>query len=177
MRITAGDMRGRIVPVADVAGLRPTPSKVRQAMFNILGTIDDFAVLDLFAGSGIIALEALSRGAATAISIELNHKTIHNLKQNSDLLKLGKRWLIQQTSVEKGLKALAGTTFDLIFADPPYAQGEAEKLPLLLDQYDIKLGQLIIEESARYAPVWSGGWFCKQSRRYGDTCLHFLIRR
>jgi len=177
MRITAGDMRGRIVPVADVPDLRPTPSKVRQAMFNILGAVDNFSVLDLFAGSGIMALEALSRGAATAVSIEHNAKAIRNLKQSCELLKLGQRWRIQQASVEQGLSMLTGHAFDLVFADPPYAQGHAEKLPLLLDQQHIDVGQLIIEESARHAPVWPKGWLCQQSRRYGDSCLHFLLRK
>jgi len=177
MRITAGDMRGRIVPVADLPSLRPTPSKVRQAMFNILGSVHDFAVLDLFSGSGILALEALSRGAASAISIEQQYKATKNLLQNRELLQLQERWSIQTTSIEKGLTALAGSRFDLILADPPYAQGESEKLPRLLDQHEIDVNHLIIEESARYTPVWPQGWRCQQSRRYGDTCLHFLLRK
>jgi len=177
MRITAGNMRGRMVPVADLPGLRPTSSKVRQALFNILGSVHDFTVLDLFAGSGILALEALSRGAATAISIEQQHKASKNLSQSRDLLQLHERWKIQTTTVEQGLGMLAGSSFDLILADPPYAQGEAEKVLLLLDQHDIDVNQLIIEESARYTPAWPQGWLCQQSRRYGDTCLHFLLRK
>jgi len=177
MRITAGSMRSRIVPVADVPGLRPTPSKVRQAMFNILGSVTDFNMLDLYAGSGIIALEALSRGAATAISIEHNRKAIQGLQQSCELLKLHERWHIRQSSVEKGISSLAGSSFDLIFADPPYAQGEAEKLPLLLDQKNIDVGQLVIEESSRCQPMWPPTWICQQSRAYGDTCLHFLLRK
>jgi len=177
MRITAGSMRSRIVPVADVPGLRPTPSKVRQAMFNMLGAVDGFSMLDLYAGSGIMALETLSRGAATAVSIEHNQHAIQGLRQSCALLKLKDRWQIQSNSVEKGITALAGSAFDLVFADPPYAQGEAEKLPKLLDQHRIDVGQLIIEESTRHQPVWPAGWLCQQSRRYGDTCLHFLLRK
>jgi len=177
MHITAGSMRGRIVPVADVPGLRPTPSKVRQALFNILGSVDNFHVLDLYAGSGIIALEALSRDANMATSIEHNHKAIKAQQHARELLKLNDCWHIQQTSVEKGLATLAGASFDLIFADPPYAQGESEKLPLLLDQHDIHVGQVVIEESSRQQVVWPQGWVCEQSRRYGDTCLYFLLRK
>jgi len=175
MRITAGNMRGRIVAVADVPGLRPTPSKVRQAMFNILGSVDGFDVLDLYSGSGIIALEALSRGAKAATSIDHNHKAIQSQKQSRELLQLTDCWSIQQSSIEQGLATLAGTPFDLIFADPPYALGEAERIPLLLDQYNIDCTQLVIEESSRYQPAWPQGWLCKQSRRYGDSCLHFLV--
>jgi len=177
VRITAGSMRSRIVPVADVPGLRPTPSKVRQALFNMLGSVDDFDVLDLFSGSGIIALEALSRGARCAVSIEHNRIAIKSLRQSSELFKLEDSWDIRQCSVEKGLKLLAGRSFDLVFADPPYAQGEAEKVPLLLDQYDIACGQLVIEESSRQRPIWPEGWVCSQSRPYGDSCLHFLLRK
>jgi len=177
MRITAGSMRSRIVPVANVPGLRPTPAKVRQAMFNMLGPIDGFDLLDLYSGSGIIALEALSRGAKSATSIEHNHIAIKSLKQSRQLLKLEDHWDIQQTSVEKALKFLAGLSFDLIFADPPYAQGEAEKVIQLLDQYDISCQQLVIEESSRYEPFWPQGWVCQDSRRYGDSSLHFLLRK
>ncbi len=177
MRITGGDMRGRIVPVADVQGLRPTPSKVRQALFNILGSVHDFTVLDLFAGSGIMALEALSRGAASAVSIECQPKAITSLRHSCELLRLDNRWEIQQSRVEHALEALADRSFDLVFADPPYAQGEAERLPLLLDQYRIAVDQLIIEESSRHIPAWPENWICQQSRRYGDSCLHFLLRK
>ena len=170
-------MRSRVVPVANVSGLRPTPSKVRQALFNILGPVDDFDLLDLFSGSGIMALEALSRGARSAHSIELNHLAVKSLKQIREHLKLEDSWHIKQMSVEKGIKLLSGSSFDLIFADPPYAQGEAETLLQWLDKHEISCGQLVIEESSRYQPSWPEGWICNQSRRYGDSCLHFLLRK
>jgi len=175
MRITAGNMRGRVIAVPNVPGLRPTPSKVRQALFNILGSVDGFRILDLYAGSGIMALETLSRGAASAISIEQNHHAIQTLQQCRDTLTLSNQWSIQSSSVEQGLARLAGKSFDLIFADPPYTRGFAEALPDLLTQHDIGCGQLVIEESSRIQPNWPDGWLCQQSRRYGDTCLHFLI--
>jgi len=168
-------MRGRVITVPNVPGLRPTPSKVRQALFNILGPVDGFQVLDLYAGSGMMALEALSRGAASAISIEQDHRAIKALQQIREALNITDRWTIQATGVEQGLNRLAGASFDLIFADPPYAQGYAEALPGLLTQHDIGCGQLVIEESSRIQPNWPDGWVCRQSRRYGDTCLHFLI--
>jgi len=177
MRITAGAMRGRVITVPNVPGLRPTPSKVRQALFNILGPVDGFRILDLFAGSGIMALEALSRGAASATSIEQDRRAVKALQQSRDTLNMSDQWLIQTGSVEQGLPRLAGKAFDLIFADPPYARGFTEVLPDLLTQSDIHCGQLVIEESARVKPEWPDGWICRQSRRYGDTCLHFLLRQ
>jgi len=177
MRITAGAMRGRVITVPNVPGLRPTPSKVRQALFNILGSVDGFRILDLFAGSGIMALEALSRGAASATSIEQDRRAVKALQQSRDTLNISDQWVIQTGSVEQGLARLAGKAFDLIFADPPYARGFTEVLPDLLMQYDIHCDQLVIEESARVKPEWPDGWVCRQSRRYGDTCLHFLLRQ
>jgi len=170
-------MRGRIINVANVPGLRPTPSKVRQALFNILGPVDGFKVLDLFSGSGIMALEALSRGAESALSIEQHHHAVRNLNQLRDTLDLADRWQIKSARVEQALTPLAGVSFDLIFADPPYAQGYAEQIPLLLTQHDINCGQLVIEESSHIEPEWPEGWICQQSRRYGDTCLHFLLSK
>jgi len=177
MRITAGTLRGRVIQVPSVPGLRPTPSKVRQALFNILGSVDGFQVLDLYAGSGIMALELLSRGAASAISVEQDHRAVKAMQQSRDILKLSGHWKILPTSVEKSLTSQMGAYFDLIFADPPYAQAYAEAVPTLLDQFGISCGQLVIEESARIEPAWPDNWFCQQSRRYGDTCLHFLLSK
>jgi len=102
MRITAGAMRGHVISVPNVPGLRPTPSKVRQALFNILGPVDGFRILDLFAGSGIMALEALSRGAASATSIEQDRRAVKALQQSRDTLNMSDQWLIQTSSVEQG---------------------------------------------------------------------------
>ncbi len=168
-------MRGRVITVANVPGLRPTPSKVRQALFNILGPVDGLDVLDLYAGSGIMALEALSRGAASALSIERDQRAVKALQQNCETLKMSDQWSIKPGSVEQWLSRLSGKSFDLIFADPPYACGYAEVLPGLLTTHDIHCDQLVIEESSRIQPNWPDGWLCRQSRRYGDTCLHFLI--
>lgn len=174
MRITGGDMRGRNIPVPDLPGLRPTPSKVREALFNILGDIDGFRVLDLFSGSGIMAIESLSRGASGVVSVEQQRRAVAHLQQLCRTLSLAEQWRILPVSVERALPGLAGQSFDLVFADPPYAKGFAEKLPEWLDQYGISCMQLVIEESAKVVPEWPAGWTCNQSRRYGDTILHFL---
>jgi len=98
------------------------------------------------------------------------------LQQNRDKLNLSEQtWRITAASVEQGLCALTGESFDLIYADPPYARGFAEALPDLLTQHDIRCEQLVVEESSRIQPSWPDGWVCCQSRRYGDTFLHFLI--
>lgn len=131
-------------------------------------------MLDLFSGSGIMALESLSRGAVTAVSIEQNRRATQSMDQLRASLNLAESWQIIPMSVEKGLSSLAEQSFDLIFADPPYEKGFAHKLPILLNTYDIHCSKLVIEESARVQVAWPEGWRCRQSRRYGDTILHFL---
>lgn len=167
-------MRGRKLQVVDIPGLRPTPSKVREALFNMLGSVEGFRMLDLFSGSGIMALEALSRGAATAVSIEKNRRAAHAMDQLKETLNLTESWQIIPMSVEQGLSCLAEQSFDLVFADPPYEKGFADRLPDLLNTHNIDCDTLVIEESARAQITWPGGWQCRQSRRYGDTCLYFL---
>ena len=174
MRVTAGELRGRVVRVPSVTGLRPTPSKVRQAMFNILGPVAGFHMLDLYAGSGIMALEALSRGAARVISIERHRGLIARLRQLCRQWRLEGRWQIIQERIPHGLAGIADARFDLIFADPPYASDEAASLPVWLDRHGIGCGRLVIETSLRSESCWPDTWHELQCRCYGDTCLHFL---
>lgn len=175
MRITAGIHRGRVLNVPDLPGLRPTPSKVREALFNILGEIEGFSILDLFAGSGIMAIEALSRGAVSALSIEQSGKACGAMKSCREQIGL-ENWLIRKSKLPAALEQCSGERFDLIFADPPYDRGIAEIIPVWLDSFDINCDQLVIEESAKATPHWPEGWTVHQSRRYGDTDLHFLER-
>ncbi len=176
MRITAGALRGRIVRVPDVAGVRPTPAKVRQALFNILGDIEGMRILELYAGSGIVALEALSRGASRVVSVERQRQCVARMRAICREWQLAARWRIIQAPVQRALTELADSRFDLVFADPPYGSGQAEALPAWLDRHAIDCRLLVIEESARTNLAWPSGWHETQSRRYGDTCLHFIAR-
>jgi len=174
MRITAGRFRGRNLPVLKSPEVRPTPSKVRQALFNILGSIEGANVLDLFSGSGLMALEALSRGAVAATSVEKSRYIISHLRNVRHDWEIQDEWQLLHGDVQKILPRLAERHFDLVFADPPYAQGISERIPCWLDEARISCAQLVIEESVRVDPLWPPGWTQAQSRRYGDTCLYFL---
>ncbi len=174
MRITAGSLRGRIVSIPDSPGVRPTPSKVRQALFNIIGSVDGCRVLELFSGSGLMALEALSRGAATVTSIERERRIVARFASIRRDLGLEDRWQILCGDVQSELGRLHDRHFDLVFADPPYDSGISQCLPAWLDTAGISCGRLIIEEAARAAPHWPKGWTERQARRYGGTCLYFL---
>ncbi len=173
MRITAGEFRSRTLSVPDIDGLRPTSSRVREAIFNMLGDIQGWKILDLFSGSGVMAIEALSRGAEQVISIEQDRNACHHLRLLAKKFHVENRWIIQQATLPKALKLIEGQSFDWIFADPPYHMGIAEQVPLWLQQEHIITSSLIIEESVRAKPKWPLGWQAS-SRRYGDTNLYFL---
>jgi len=165
-----------MLPVPGIAGVRPTPSKVRQALFNILGSLEGATVLDLFSGSGLMALEAISRGASTVISIESSRRVVRHLQGVREKWEIEDSWQLLHGDVRTMLARLSGQHFDLVFADPPYARGISTCIPIWLEESRISCTQLVIEESARVDPLWPSGWTEQQSRRYGDTCLYFLVR-
>lgn len=174
MRITAGCFRGRELKLPPAAGVRPTPAKVRQALFNIVGDVRGWHVLDLFAGSGLVALEAISRGAAHVTSIERSRRVCRHLEHIRKTWQLSERWQVHLGEVHAALSHFAGRHFDLVFADPPYGQGYAASTPAWLDDAGMSCRILIVEESVRVQPRWPEGWMAQPPRRYGDTCLHVL---
>ncbi len=164
-------MRGRTMSVPDIEGLRPTPSRVREALFNILGDIHGFAVLDLFAGSGVIGLEAKSRGAAKLISIESDRSACQAMQ------KIQQAWHIDDWQIQAGKLPQSlppAQHFDLIFADPPYAKGLAEQVPLWLAKAGISYQVLVVEETSRITPKWKNDFLPTRQRKYSETTLYFF---
>ena len=133
LRIIGGEWRSRQLPFVEVPGLRPTPDRVRETLFNWLqGDIVGARCLDLFAGSGAIAFEALSRRAAEVVMVEKHAKAAQQLRDNLQILEgqSESRAKIINTDAVKFLGQFPAP-FDLIFLDPPYRKGF---LPLVLDQ-------------------------------------------
>lgn len=123
-RIVAGTHRGRILEVPRGLGTRPTSDKVRQAVFNVLGQFfEGGEVLDLYAGSGALALEALSRGCARAVCVDSGKEAVEAIRKNVAALGLSERVDVRQGSVERALPALPRDRFALVFIDPPYETG------------------------------------------------------
>jgi 16S rRNA (guanine966-N2)-methyltransferase len=128
VRIIGGQWKRTPLPVADVPGLRPTPSRVRETLFNWLGqNLQGWRCMDAFAGTGALGFEAASRGASEVVLIEQHPELVNNLKR------LATRLQATQMRVERGdaLAALAqraGQQWDLVFLDPPFAQGENDPL-------------------------------------------------
>lgn len=179
MRLTGGLDRGRKLRAPRGAATRPTSAKVREAIFNILGPPHDAAVLDLFAGTGALGIEALSRGAARAVFVEKGHRACEALRRNLRELKLAERAAIVPLDVRAALPklALAGERFDWVFLDPPYAEGDttAEILGGLADGDVLSpAGVIVVEHDKRHRPPESaGGLFRTDHRSYGDTELTF----
>jgi len=131
MRVIAGDFKGRRVSTVDGVNTRPTTDKIKESMFNIMG---QFFVggraLDLFAGSGSLGIEALSRGMEQAVFIDVNYNATRIIKENISNLKLQDRTEVYRTDAFKALNVLAkkGLKFDLILLDPPYGKLEITEL-------------------------------------------------
>ncbi|HEY3449881.1 MAG TPA: 16S rRNA (guanine(966)-N(2))-methyltransferase RsmD [Myxococcales bacterium] len=182
MRIVAGTAKGRTLKGPKGPGLRPTADRVRESLFNILGQwLEGQVVLDLFAGTGALALEALSRGAARAVLVDSGREALKLCRENADELGLGDRVQILAAAVDERTLARARESgpFDLVFADPPYAaQTPAEVATLVAKSGVLKEGGvLVVEHDKRVdAPEAQEGLVRTDTRRFGDTSVSFYQR-
>ena len=170
IRVVSGEFGGRKLAVPDGLATRPTTDKVRQAVFNSLdsaGLIDGAAVVDLFAGSGALGIEALSRGAATCVFVERDRAALHALRANIGALGLEQRTTVVTSDVPAWVPALRG--IDLALIDPPYEFDGWEQLLTVLQ------APYVVAEAGR--PIEPPeGWEAGKSRRYGRTWVTQLER-
>lgn len=179
MRITGGKLKGKALAAGAASGVRPTGVKVRQALFNVLGGAADGAVfLDLYAGSGAVGAEALSRGAAKVVFVDSNRANIEALRALEILrdIRAGAEVRVIECDAAEALKNLAaeGERFDIVFADPPYGSGELDLiLPLLGAGDALREGALVVAEHffKKSPPEKAGALRLKKRYRYGDTVL------
>jgi 16S rRNA (guanine966-N2)-methyltransferase len=175
VRIIAGAWRGRRVHFPDMPGLRPTPDRVRETLFNWLQhSIADARVLDLFAGSGALGLEALSRGAREAVFVEQFPAAARSLQEQ--LVRFGgaAKGRILGMGAARFLRA-SGEPFDLVFLDPPFGTNAlAEYIPLLDNGDWLKVGGLVYLENERVAgvPVLPAHWELLKSKSAGEVGYH-----
>jgi 16S rRNA (guanine966-N2)-methyltransferase len=169
MRVIAGELGGRTLRTATGKQTRPTAARVREALFSMLGPIEGAAVLDLFAGSGALGIEALSRGAASATFVERDPRALQALRANVTQLGLADRAEIRTGDALAALRHAA--KYDLVFIDPPYAAAEqlggelSRELPAALAS-----GALVVSESDRRSPLELELPLLRE-RRYGDTII------
>lgn len=170
MRIIAGSARGRRLKAPDTMDTRPVTDRVREAVFSSIGSwVEDADVLDLYAGSGSFGLEALSRGANSAVFVEKGRKALEALRANVASVGLGGE--VVGGDVSRFLAACDGT-FHLVFMDPPWSvsASEMETLMLALDPLLSLQGEVVI--SRRHGdpiPVHPETWRVAAEKRYGDT--------
>lgn len=170
MRVIAGEHRGRRLVAPPGHDTRPTSDRVREALFSILGPLDGARVLDLFAGSGALGIEALSRGADSAVFVERAPAALKALRGNLETLGLDADVHPRDVGVFLRDARAAGDTYDLAFLDPPYRDaaglGPALELAPLLAP-----GGRAVSESGRRAPLDLPGLEVVDERRYGDTLI------
>jgi 16S rRNA (guanine966-N2)-methyltransferase len=166
LRIIAGTRKGHTIQAPPGRDTRPTSDRVRENIFNILGPIDDAVVLDLYAGSGAMGLEALSRGAAQAVFVERDPDAVRAIERNLDTLRL-RGTVLRQDAV--AVLAGASRKYDLVFVDPPYDMYPdlepqlARYLPPVLSDNAV----VVVETDQRVEP--SLALELRTSRRYGSA--------
>lgn len=177
MRIAGGEWRGRSLRVPQGDAVRPTQDRVREALFSMLQfELGGASFLDLFAGSGAVGLEALSRGAARAVFVELSPRHVACVKANIALVGAEARVSVVRADAYAWLASAAPLAFDVAYADPPYElgaeRGYARMLALLAERGVVKEGGLFIAEmKSHQAPDVSPLWELCRDRAYGHTRL------
>jgi 16S rRNA (guanine966-N2)-methyltransferase len=174
MRVVSGEARGRRLVTPAGRDTRPTTDRVRESMFNALESLDvvaGAAVLDLFAGSGALGIEALSRGAAGCTFVEHERAALAAVRTNLDATGLAARAEVVSGDAHRALATFAATGrhFDVALLDPPYATAAWERLLPAVP------ADLVVLESDREVAV-PEGWVVLRSRRYGGTVVTFARR-
>ncbi len=175
VRVTGGAHRGRGLAVPP--GARPTEGRVREALFSIWGDrLEGARVLDLFAGSGIVGLEALSRGALSALCVDESLRAVQMMERNAGLLQ-EKAAEIRRLTLPAGLARLVAEgagPFDLVYIDPPYNFNLYDELLAALAPLLTKHAEVVVEHSSRRdMPIQAGPLVRVDARRYGEGSLSF----
>lgn len=171
IRITGGSFRGRQIASPLTSKTRPTSSKIREALFNILQGVEGFRVLDLFAGSGGVGIEALSRGAESLDAVEKNARQARSLFDSCKALGISDKVRVSVMDVfefrEKALKE--GDRYDLIYADPPFTEAYPDLRPFC--ELLTPAGVAVFEIPSREIPDWTRE---VRIRPYGESSLVFF---
>ncbi len=171
IRITGGTLRGRLVASPLTSKTRPTGAKAREALFNILQDVSDFRVLDLFAGSGIVGMEFLSRGAKSVAAVEKNFPQARSLEASYRSLGISESLHLCVTDVSKFLEKARNSNerFDFIYADPPFTEAYPDLRPFL--ELLQPSGIAVFEVPSRSVPEWAK---LGRIRPYGESSLVFF---
>lgn len=173
--MTGGALGGRTLVAPPGRSVRPTTDRVREAVFARLGDVSGTRALDLYAGTGALGIEALSRGAVACVFIERARPALSALRRNLETLGLGDRARVVSREVGATVSDLgrAGERFDLVFVDPPYDTGEDERSlrAALAAGILVEGAVVVVERSRRHALPAIAGLVLRDERRYGDTVV------
>ncbi|MGE7823039.1 16S rRNA (guanine(966)-N(2))-methyltransferase RsmD [Paenibacillus sp. NPDC093718] len=177
MRVVSGSAKGRPLKSVPGTSTRPTTDKVKESIFSMIGPyFEGGALLDLFAGTGGLGIEALSRGMDRAVFIDVEPKSISTIKDNLKAARLEDRAEVYRNDAGRALKALEkrGYSFDLVFLDPPYRFKNGDEL--MLDMAERGLLQdsavVVLEyESSYNYPEKFGDFCCFRTAKYGETAI------
>lgn len=177
MRIIAGRAKGHklVAPKGDTT--RPALDRVKESVFAILFDITDESALDLFAGTGSMGLEAISRGAKSCVFVEQNRAALESLAKNIEHCKFKNESIVLKGTVESALKKdLAGQSFDLIFCDPPYLKDLVNpSLKLIAENLQLHENcRIVVEHHPKEPIVPPQGLTLTDARTYGQTLISFL---
>jgi 16S rRNA (guanine966-N2)-methyltransferase len=184
MRIIGGEARGRRLYIPRPSAVRPTSDRIKEACFNIIRLIDGKTFLDLFAGTGNMGLEALSRGALKAVFVENNPVLTDAISRNIAACDFTGRSEVLKSDFIEAIRSLAKRpdAFDILFADPPYEQGFVRRVlehpgtrALLMARSGLFVLQHSIREAINISE--SGPLVLTDQRQYGDTILSFVKNR
>lgn len=175
LRIIGGEWRRRVLRFPDSEGLRPTPDRVRETLFNWLGQdLTGLSCLDLFAGSGALGFEAASRGASRVVMVEQSPKVFAALEANARTLDTAGRLQMVRADAVKfaSSRGSADLRFDVLFLDPPYKMGWLERIAPCLPLLMADDGVIYIE--AEHAVTSCGDWETVRSGRAGQVYYHLM---
>jgi 16S rRNA (guanine966-N2)-methyltransferase len=181
-RIVSGSARGRRLRTPSGDRTRPTSDRVREALFSALeaalGSLEGLRFLDLYAGSGAVGLEAMSRGAGVVTLVESDRRTAKMVQQNADELGFHRAEVLA-VPVEKAVAQPPRAPYDVVFVDPPYAYATADLERVLADlsgnRWLAHGATIVVERSARDPePAWPSGTTGERSKEYGDTVLWYV---
>jgi 16S rRNA (guanine966-N2)-methyltransferase len=180
MRVTGGEARGVRLRALRGQEVRPTSDVARKAIFDVLGsTVRGARVLDLFAGSGALGIEALSRGAAEAVFVDVSRDACAAVLANLEAARLRGRGVVRRADAVRWLSRQAAEPFDLVFLDPPYARGlgfVARVLGKLASGGWVRAGGTVVVEAAVGEVPWPPGFRQSRVRRFGRTQVSVAVR-
>ena len=181
MRVVSGNLRGMKLNTIEGETTRPTRDIVKEALFSIIQSyVPDAVVLDLFAGSGAIGIEALSRGSKEAIFVDLNPKCVAVIRENIQKAKLSEVSRIYNTDYKMALKKLQGEKIDIIYVDPPYHKEMGIDAIEKISEYDLLAdnGLIVIEtDTNEEVPEFIGKYEKFNYKRYGRNILSLYRRK